>query len=58
MIADVVIYDPQANTWSALASLPATRRAGVAGVISGQLYYTTGWSSAMQTTTYRGQFSP
>jgi N-acetylneuraminic acid mutarotase len=50
----VTIYDPGTNTWSSLTPLPATRFSGVAAIIDGVLYFTTGSS---QTTTYKGVFS-
>ncbi len=54
-VRDVTAYDPSTNTWTAYTSLPAARSSGVAGVINGTLYYTTGSSSR---TTYMGTFPP
>ena len=50
-IAAVTAYDPALNAWTALTSLPAARASGVAGVIAGEFYYTTGSGTA---TTYKG----
>ena len=50
-IAAVTAYDPALNAWTALTALPAARVSGVAGVIAGELYYTTGSGTA---TTYKG----
>ncbi len=50
-IAAVTAYDPALNAWTALTALPAARVSGVAGVIAGDLYYTTGSGTA---TTYKG----
>jgi|GEM_PF-4886558 len=52
-VRDVTAYDPATNTWTAYTPLPAIRSSGVAGVINGTLYYTTGSSSR---TTYKGTF--
>ncbi len=50
----MTIYDPGTNVWSSLTPLPANRFSGVAGIIDGVLYFTTGSS---QTTTYKGVFA-
>ena len=50
VIADAYAYDPDTNGWTALTPLPSPRRSGVADVIDGVIYYTTGQS----TTTFRG----
>jgi hypothetical protein len=50
-IADCYAYDPVANRWATLSSLPAARFSGVAGVIDGAIYFTTGSSL---TTTWKG----
>jgi N-acetylneuraminic acid mutarotase len=52
-IDDVYAYDPTTNAWAELTSLPGPRFSGVAGVIDGAIYFTTGSS---QTTTWRGVF--
>ena len=50
-VPDANAYDPRSNTWAGLTPLPSPRRSGVAGAISGILYYSTGNST---TTTYKG----
>jgi len=50
VIADASAYNPDANAWTALTPLPAPRRSGVADVIAGVIYYSTGQSNS----TYRG----
>jgi N-acetylneuraminic acid mutarotase len=50
----VTLYDPGNNAWTALTPLPAPRFSGVAAVIDGTIYFTTGSS---QTTTYKGILS-
>ncbi|MGB7159451.1 MAG: kelch repeat-containing protein [Tepidisphaeraceae bacterium] len=50
----VFAYDPLANDWDTLTSLPAPRFSGAARAIDGVLYFTGGSS---QTTTYRGVFA-
>ncbi len=50
----VYAYDTTTNTWSAMTKLPATRFSGVAGIIDGNIYFTTGSS---QTTTWKGVIS-
>jgi N-acetylneuraminic acid mutarotase len=47
-------YDPSANKWTDLTSLPSARTSGVSGVINGVVYYATG---SVQTTTWKGTFS-
>ena len=46
-IADVSVYDPQANSWSDSTALPAARVSGVAGAIGGRFLFTTGGGSAV-----------
>ena len=50
-IADVYAFDPAANTWTTLTSLPAPRFSGVAAAIGDKIYFTGGSS---QTTTWLG----
>jgi N-acetylneuraminic acid mutarotase len=50
VVADVYAYTPDTNHWTALAPLPSPRRSGVADVVGGVLYYTTGRSA----TTFKG----
>jgi N-acetylneuraminic acid mutarotase len=50
-IADCYAYDPAANKWTTLSSLPAARFSGVADVIDGAIYFTTG---STLTTTWKG----
>jgi N-acetylneuraminic acid mutarotase len=52
-VADVMAYDPVFNSWTALTSLPAPRRSGVASSIGNQIFYTTG-SPGFSKTTYKG----
>jgi N-acetylneuraminic acid mutarotase len=47
---EVVAWRPGASAWTKLTPLPAPARSGVAGVLGGRLYYTSGDSAA----TYRG----
>ncbi|HEV2296298.1 MAG TPA: kelch repeat-containing protein [Tepidisphaeraceae bacterium] len=47
-------YDPATNRWTDITPLPSKRTSGVAGVINGVVYYSTG---SVQTTTWRGLFS-
>jgi N-acetylneuraminic acid mutarotase len=49
-VADAYAYDPATNRWSTLTPLPAPRRSGLADVIDGVLYYTTG----QRDTTFKG----
>jgi N-acetylneuraminic acid mutarotase len=46
-----VAYDPVADSWTQLTPLPVAIHSGVAGNLSGTIYYTTG---AFQQTTYKG----
>jgi N-acetylneuraminic acid mutarotase len=41
-VADVSVYDPIANGWTALPALPAARDHGCGGAIAGKLYYAGG----------------
>jgi len=50
----VYAFDTTTNTWAAMTKLPATRFSGVAGIIDGNIYFTTGSS---QTTTWKGVIS-
>jgi N-acetylneuraminic acid mutarotase len=50
-IADCYAYDPAADKWTTLSPLPAARFSGVAGLINGAIYFTTGSSL---TTTWKG----
>ncbi len=50
----VSAYDPAANRWTDLTSLPGTRTSGVAGVINGAVYFSTG---SVQSTTWKGTFT-
>ena len=43
--AEATAYDPDTNTWTTLTPLPAPRHSGVADVIDGVMYYSTGNSS-------------
>jgi N-acetylneuraminic acid mutarotase len=54
-LADVLVYDPAVNKWSALPSLPEPRQAACAAVINSELIVTTGTpaGSNPQTTTWR-----
>lgn len=49
--ADVLAYNPSANVWSKVSSLPSARLAAVAGAIGGKIYVASG---SNQTTTYMG----
>ena len=50
-VADVFAFDPAANSWTTLTSLPAPRFSGVAAVIGDKIYFTGGSS---QTTSWLG----
>lgn len=50
-VNDVFAYDPATNTWTALNTLPGRRFSGVAGLIDGIIYFTTG---SGLTTTWKG----
>jgi len=50
----VYAYDPETNSWAAMTRLPGTRFSGVAGVLDGNIYFTTGSSL---TTTWEGVVS-
>jgi N-acetylneuraminic acid mutarotase len=52
--AEVRAYDPATNTWAQATSLPQRRLSGVADVIDGTIYFTTGSGT---TTTYKGVFA-
>ena len=43
--AEASVYDPDTNLWTAITPLPAPRHSGVADVIDGIIYYSTGNSS-------------
>ena len=50
-VADVFAFDPAANTWTTLSSLPSPRFSGVAAAIDDKIYFTGGSST---TTTWLG----
>ena len=52
-VADVWSYTPQTAQWTKMTSLPAKRYTGVAAIIEGDIYYTTGAAS----TTFKGVLS-
>jgi N-acetylneuraminic acid mutarotase len=49
--SQALAYDPVADSWTQLTPLPVAIHSGVAGDLSGTLYYTTG---AFQQNTYKG----
>ena len=56
-LKNVNSYDPLTNKWTAHASIPAPRFSGVADVIGGKLYFTSGFNSTFEKTTYVGVFA-
>jgi N-acetylneuraminic acid mutarotase len=52
--SEVRVYDPATDTWEEATSLPAPRLSGVADVIDGVIYFTTG---SDMTTTFKGVFA-
>ncbi len=48
----VLAYDPVSNVWTSYSSMPTVRSSGIAGVINGTLYYSTGRNSK---TTYQAE---
>jgi N-acetylneuraminic acid mutarotase len=42
-MANVEVYDPGTNTWTAVTSLPATRKSGVAASIGDQVIFSIGY---------------
>ncbi len=50
----VYAYDPATNSWASMTSLPGKRFSGVAAVLDGNIYFTTGSS---MTTTWEGVVS-
>jgi N-acetylneuraminic acid mutarotase len=55
----VLRYNPVANTWAAITSLPAARKQPVSGVINGKFYVTTGQLGTTQyNTTWEGTLLP
>ncbi len=50
-------YNPITNTWTALTSLPSARFSGIADLINGQIYFTAGYNSTFEKTTWRGTFA-
>lgn len=55
-LRNVVAYDPKADRWSQLTSLPQGRSSSVSSVIGGTLYVTTGAQGGPQTTTWAGRW--
>lgn len=49
-VADVNAYDPAADAWTSLTPLPVARHSGMAGVLDGGIYFTTGGARI----TYKG----
>jgi len=56
-LADVVVYDPATNRWTALRSLPAARKTPIAGIIDGRLYVATGNQSNATSTHWAATLS-
>jgi N-acetylneuraminic acid mutarotase len=54
-IRDVVSYNPNTDSWSALTPLPQSSHSGVGGAIDGKIYYSTGNFSPA--TMWQGVFS-
>lgn len=48
-VTDVSVYDPAANTWTALPALPMPRDHGCGGAVGGKLYYIGGRPSGPAT---------
>lgn len=44
-VSDVVAYNPLTDDWTLYPGMPAKRTSGVAGVIDGKIYYSTGYGS-------------
>lgn len=53
-ISNVTAYDPAGNLWKEQQRMPSARYSGVAGLVNGDLYLTTG---SMTSTTFRGVVS-
>ena len=50
----VYAYDPASDSWASMTKLPGKRFSGVAAVLNGNIYFTTGSSL---TTTWEGVIS-
>ncbi len=50
-VSDVVAYNPLTDNWTLYPGMPAKRTSGVANIIDGKIYYSTGYGN---TTTFAG----
>ena len=54
---NVESYDPAANKWSSLTSMPGTRSSGIGNVIGNSLIFTTGYNGTFKSDTWIGDFT-
>lgn len=52
---EVFVYNTRANTWTRATALPKPRHSGIATIINGTIYYTSG---SLERTTFKGTFTP
>lgn len=52
---EVFVYNTRTNTWTRGTPLPKPRHSGIAAIIGGTVYYTSG---SLERTTYKGTFTP